>query len=348
MGIAGQHIKSFQNDGSLMRESFNEEISINDVEKLIDSMYNVAVEAGYKIIDVIPQEYNVDNETGIKEPVGMFGRNLKASFHTITGQISAIKNLHRCVERSGLKVNNLMLEPIASAEAVLSEEEKEAGVALVDIGGGTTDIAIFQDGIIRHTSVIPFGGNVITEDIRQGCTILKEQAEILKIRYGSAIASENKETEIVTIPGLKGREPKEISLRNLANIIQARMEEILKFVYLDIKNSGFSKKLIAGIVLTGGGAQMKHIQQLTELITSMETRIGYPTEHLALTENKDITSPMYSTGVGLVLKGFEEMEKKETNKEKSKEETKTDKESNKPKKTDKLKKWFDDLIKDIN
>jgi cell division protein FtsA len=199
----------------------------------------------------------------------------------------------------------LTLEPLASSAAVLSEEEKEAGVVLVDIGGGTTDIAIFQDGIIRHTAVIPFGGNIITEDIKQGCTIMRNQAELLKTKFGSALATENKDNEIVCIPGLKGREAKEISLRNLAHIIEARMEEILEHVHYEIRNSGYEKQLIGGIVLTGGGSQLKHMKQLVEYITGMDCRIGYPNEHVSKSVDDSLLIPAMSTGVGLVINGLE-------------------------------------------
>ena len=224
-------------------------------------------------------------------------------------------NIHKCVERSGLTVKNIILEPIASADAVLTEEEKEAGVVLVDIGGGTTDVAIFHEGIIRHTAVIPFGGNVITEDIKEGCSIMKRKAEMVKQQFGSAVASETQENVVVAIPGLKGRPAREITLRNLASIIQARMEEIIELVHFEIRNSGFEKKLIGGIVVTGGGAQLDHITQLFEYVTGMDARIGYPTEHLANTNNDSIKSPMFSTGIGLVLKGFEDLEKHENEKE---------------------------------
>jgi cell division protein FtsA len=250
----------------------------------------------------------VDSEQGIKDPIGMSGVRLEANFHIITGQVTAARNINKCVARANLDVTELILEPLASADAVLSAEEKEAGVVLVDIGGGTTDIAIFSDGIIRHTAVIPFGGNVITEDIKMGCAILRDQAELLKARFGSALASENKDNEVVCIPGLRGREPKEISLKNLANIIQCRMEEILDHVYFEIKNSGLEEQLSGGIVLTGGGAQLKHLRQLTEYVTGMSTRIGYPNEHLANSKVEDVTSPLFATGVGLVLRGFSYLE----------------------------------------
>lgn len=311
VGIAGQHIKSLQYRGIHMRTEIEDEISQADIDTLIDDMYRLAMQPGEEIIHVLPQEYIVDNEQGIKDPIGMSGVRLEANFHIITGHVSAAMNIQKCVQKAGLEVREVILEPLASAEAVLSEEEKEAGVVLVDIGGGTTDVAIFHEGIIRHTAVIPFGGNIISEDIKEGCTIMKGQAEALKVKFGSALASESQDNEIVCIPGLRGRDPKEISVRNLASIIQARMEEIIEHVYYEIRNSGYEKKLIGGIVVTGGGAQLKHITQLFEYITGMDTRIGYPTEHLASNNSiENLTSPIYSTGIGLVLKGLEKMEKK--------------------------------------
>lgn len=226
----------------------------------------------------------------------------------IVGQVSSIRNVGRCIKNSGLDLSGLTLEPLASANAVLSQEEKEAGVALIDIGGGTTDLAIFKEGIIRHTAVIPFGGNVITDDIKEGCSILEKQAELLKIKFGSAWPGENKDNEIVSIPGLRGREPKEITLKNLSKIIHARVVEIVEQVYVEIKNYGHEdpkKKLIAGIVLTGGGSQLKHIKQLVEYITGMDTRIGYPNEHLAGDSDPEIASPVYATAVGISDECFE-------------------------------------------
>jgi len=304
VGIAGQHIKSLQHRGNIIRENSDEEISQKDLDFLNNSMYNLNMSPGEEIIDVIAQEYVIDNEQGVKEPIGMLGNTLEANFHIIIGQTAAAKNIYKCVKKAGLEVVDLILEPIASAEAVLGDDEKEAGVVLVDIGGGTTDIAIFQDGIIRHTAVIPFGGDIITEDIKEGCTIIKKHAEELKVKFGSALASENKEEEIVAIPGLRGRPAKEISLKNLASIIQARMEEIVEHIYYEIRNSGYEKKLIAGIVLTGGGALLSHISQLTEFVTGMDTRIGYPNEHLANDVDDEMASPMYSTGIGLVIEGI--------------------------------------------
>ncbi|MCB0629947.1 MAG: cell division protein FtsA [Saprospiraceae bacterium] len=308
VGIAGQHIKSLQHRGILTRDNDITEISERDINRLMSDMHKLVLPPGDKILHVIPQEYTVDNEQGITDPIGMSGVRLEANFHIITGQITASNNIHRCVERTGLRVANMTLEPIASAAAVLSEEEKEAGVALVDIGGGTTDITIFYDGIIRHTAVVPFGGNVITKDIKEGCHVMTQQAEKLKVKFGSALAEEVYDNRIITIPGLKGREPREISEKNLARIIQARAEEILDYVVWEIKRSGYSDKLIGGIVLTGGGALLNHIDKLTEYHTGMSTRIGIPVEHLAHGYHEQLSSPIYATAVGLLMKGIEDVE----------------------------------------
>ncbi len=309
VGIAGQHIRSLQHSDYITRDNPDEVIGDKDIKDLIDNVHKLVMLPGEEIIHVLPQEYKVDGQAEIKEPRGMYGGRLEANFHIVVGQVSAIRNIGRCVKNSDLAVGGITLEPLASADAVLSEEEKEAGVVLVDIGGGTTDVAIFKDGIIRHTAVIPFGGNVITEDIKEGCSIIEKQAEQLKIKFGSAWPGENKENEIVSIPGLRGREPKEISLKNLSRIIHARVVEIVEQVHLEIKNYGYEdrkKKLIAGIVLTGGGAQLKHIKQLVEYVTGMDTRIGFPNEHLAKESGEDLSSPLYATAVGLVMRGWEQ------------------------------------------
>jgi cell division protein FtsA len=309
VGIAGQHIKSLQHRGIYTRNNSENEIAQEDINALVKDMHKLVMNPGEEIIDVIPQEYIVDSQHGIKNPIGMAGVRLEANFHIITGHVSNVQNIRRCVENAGLQIKHFVLEPIASADAVLTQEEKDEGVVLVDIGGGTTDVAIFYEGIIRHTAVIPFGGNVITEDIKEGCKIIRRHAENLKVRFGSAFASESNEHEVVCIPGFRGKDPKEITLRNLAKIIQSRMEDIIELVHYEIENSGFSKKILAGIVVTGGGAQMKHLTQLFEYTTGIDTRIGYPNEHLANpTQLDNLASPMYSTGIGLVLKGFEKME----------------------------------------
>ncbi len=304
VGIAGQHIRSLQHRDYITRPNADAVIDEKDIDMLCNQVHKLVMLPGEEILHVLPQEYKVDGQSEIKEPVGMFGGRLEANFHVVVGQVTSIRNIGRCVKSSGLTLSDVTLEPLASANAVLSQEEKEAGVALIDIGGGTTDLAIFKDGIIRHTAVIPFGGNVITEDIKEGCSIIEKQAELLKIKFGSAWPGENKDNEIVSIPGLRGREPKEITLKNLSKIIHARVVEIIEQVFLEIKNYGHEsakKKLIAGIVLTGGGSQLKHLKQLVEYITGMDTRIGYPNEHLAGNSDPETTSPMYATAVGLVM-----------------------------------------------
>lgn len=306
VGIAGQHIKSMQHRGILTRDNAQTEISKEDVKSLIRDMHKLAMNPGERIIHVLPQEFFVDSLPAKNDPVGMCGSRLEANFHIITGRVAAAQNIERCVEKAGLIMEGLILEPLASAASVLDANEKEAGVALVDIGGGTTDLAIFQDGIIRHTCVIPFGGNIVTEDIKDGCKIMKSQAEELKLRFGSALAVEAKENQIISIPGLKGRPPKEISMKNLASIIQARMEEIFEQVYFEIKASGYSNKLNGGIVITGGGSQLKFIKQLVEYVTGLDARIGYPDEHLASGFNKELKHPIFATGIGLVERAVEE------------------------------------------
>ena len=310
VGIAGQHIRSIQHSDYITRENPEAVIDEDDIQKLIQQVYKLVMLPGEEIIHVLPQEYKVDGQGEVKEPIGMHGGRLEANFHVVVGQVSSIKNIGRCIKSAGLSMANITLEPLASSEAVLSFEEKEAGVALIDIGGGTTDLAIFKDGIIRHTAVIPFGGNVITEDIKEGCSIIEKQAELLKIKFGSAWPGENRDTEIVSIPGLQGRDPKEISLKTLSKIINARVVEIIEQVFLEIKNYGHNdqkKKLIGGVVLTGGGSQLKHLKQLVEYITGMDTRVGYPSEHLAGDTTEIVSSPLFATSVGLLMSALEEI-----------------------------------------
>ncbi len=313
VGIAGQHIRSLQHSDYITRANSEVVIDEGDIDRLINQVHKLVMLPGEEIIHVLPQEFKIDGQAEIKEPIGMYGGRLEANFHVVVGQVSSIRNIGRCVKSSGLQLEGITLEPLASANAVLSREEKEAGVALIDIGGGTTDVAVFKDGIIRHTAVIPFGGNVITEDIKEGCSIIEKQAELLKMKFGSAWPGENKDNEIVSIPGLRGREPKEITLKNLSKIIHARVVEIIEQVYVEIKNYGHEeqkKKLIAGIVLTGGGSQLKHLKQLVEYITGMDTRIGYPNEHLAGDSDEDIASPLFATAVGLVMDGLKRQDRK--------------------------------------
>jgi cell division protein FtsA len=304
VGIAGQHIKSMRNRGYRFIDS-SHEIKQSDVDHLYADNFKIPVEAGEKILHVIPQDFVVDSENGIKNPVGMSGRRLEGNFHIVLGRIASVNNIEKCFHKVNLRLNDMILEPLASSRAVITEEEKEAGVVLVDIGGGTTDVAIFHDGIICHTAVIPFGGNVITSDIKEGCSVLYKQAESLKVQFGSAIGDLEREDMVVTIPGMPGWEPKEISFSNLAYIIQARMEEIIDYVAFQIEQSGYWDKLGAGIVLTGGGAELKNLDQLIKLRTGLDVRIGRPDLYVRGSLCPEVELPMYSTSIGLLLSAMD-------------------------------------------
>ncbi len=340
VGIAGQHIKSLQHRGMITREETEDEIAQSDINELVDDMSKLVMPPGAQILHVLPQEFTVDSEPGIKDPVGMAGVRLEANFHIITGDIAAAKNIVKCVSKAGLELDKLVLEPLASSSSVLTEEEKEAGVALIDIGGGTTDIAIFQDGIIRHTAVIPFGGKAISQDISNGCTIMAKHAEKLKCKFGSALSQEMKENELVCIPGLQGRPPKEISLKNLASIIEARMTEIIEHVHYEIKASGFGDQLIGGIVVTGGGSQLRHITQLFQYVTGLDCRVGYPNEHLHEPPS-DTNIPSFSTGVGLVIRGYEDVRLKESDKKEPRDKKKEKRNGFMDKFLNNIKTWFE-------
>ncbi|TAF33790.1 MAG: cell division protein FtsA [Cytophagales bacterium] len=311
VGIAGKHVKSFIKNGSITRSSRDGEISQEDIERLTNDMYRTVTEPGNEIIHVLPQYYNVDSELNVKEPVGMSGVRLEANFHIITASPNSIRNIKKCVERCGLVIDKLILEPMASSLAVLTNDEKEAGVAVVDIGGGTTDVAIFLDGIVRHTAVIPFGGDIITQDIKYGCSVMQNHAEKLKTGFGSCMPSKIPENEMVSIPGLRDRASKEISIKNLSYIIDARMEEIIELVNTEIIKSGFANKLAGGIVLTGGGAQLRNIKELFEYKTGFDTRLGHPNEYLGKIQEDRVKSTMYATGVGLVLAGYKPLDERD-------------------------------------
>jgi len=309
VGIAGHHIKSLQTRGDIVRQNTEEEISQREIEQLIADQYKTYIPAGDQIIDVIPQEFTVDNFQNIVRPIGYGGVKLGANFHIITGDKNAIRNINRSVDKSGLKTKDLVLQPLASASAVMAQEDLEAGVAIVDIGGGTTDLAVFYEGILKHTAVIPFAGENITNDIKTGLGVLKTQAEQMKVQFGSALANEAKANAFITIPGLRGMPAKEISVKNLASIIQARMSEILDFVCYHLKQIGMDNKMLnGGVVLTGGGSQLKHLIQLTEYVTGMNARLGYPNEHLAAGHIEELAKPTYSTCIGLILKGYDDYE----------------------------------------
>jgi cell division protein FtsA len=305
VGIAGQHITSLQNRGYILRDSYEEEITKEDTDRLLAEMFKISIQPGEEIIHVIPQSYVVDNETGVKNPIGMFGKRLEGNYHIVIGQTSSARTIERCVNRVGINVKQMILEPLASSAAVLTEDEIEAGVALVDIGGGTTDIAVYYDDIIKHTAVIPFGGNVITKDVMEGCSILNKHAELLKIQYGSALGDLAEEAKVVAVPGISGREPKEVSIKSLAYIIQSRMEEIIDAIVYQLEGSDCLEKLTAGIVITGGGSLLRHLPQLVKYRTGLDVRIGKPDVQLGNSDLKEVNHPMYSTSVGLLFKGFE-------------------------------------------
>ena len=309
VGIAGHHIKSLQTRGDIVRQQTDDEITQREIDQLIADQYKTYIPAGDQIIDVIPQEFTVDNFQNIPNPIGYGGVKIGANFHIITGDKNAIRNITRAVEKSGLKTKDLVLQPLASASAVMGTEDLEAGVAIVDIGGGTTDLAVFYEGILKHTAVIPFGGENITNDIKTGLGVLKTQAEQMKVQFGSALANEARSNAFITIPGLRGMPAKEISVKNLANIIQARMSEIMDFVTYHLKQVGLDNRMLnGGVVLTGGGSQLKHLIQLTEYVTGLNARIGFPTEHLAAGHIEELARPTYSTCIGLILKGYSDYE----------------------------------------
>ena len=309
VGIAGHHIKSLQTRGDIVRQNTDDEITRREIDQLIADQYKTYIPAGDQIIDVIPQEFTVDNFQNIPNPIGYGGVKVGANFHIITGDKNAIRNINRAVEKSNLHTKDLVLQPLASAAAVMGQEDLEAGVAIVDIGGGTTDLAVFYEGILKHTAVIPFGGENITNDIKTGLGVLKTQAEQMKVQFGSALSNEAKANAFITIPGLRGMPAKEISVKNLANIIQARMSEIMDFVTYHLKQVGLdSRALNGGIVMTGGGSQLRHLIQLTEYVTGLNARIGYPTEHLAAGHIEELAKPTYSTCIGLILKGYSDYE----------------------------------------
>jgi len=311
VGIAGHHIKSLQTRGDMVRQDSENEIKRWEIDQLIENQRKTFIPAGDQIIDVIPQDFHVDNIQNIKDPVGYNGVKVGANFHIITGDKNAIRNINRAVDKSGLSTKDLVLQPLASASAVMSEIDMEAGVAILDIGGGTSDLAVFYEGILKHTAVIPFGGENITNDIRLGLGVLKQQAEAMKVQFGSALADEAKANAYITIPGLKGMPAKEISVKNLAQIIQARMGEILDFVSYHLKQVGLDNRALnGGVILTGGGSQLKHLIQLTEYITGLNARIGLPNEHLAPNHIEELKKPMYSTCIGLILKGYSDYEHK--------------------------------------
>ncbi|MDQ1772151.1 cell division protein FtsA [Labilibaculum sp. A4] len=310
VGIAGQHIRSIKNRQFKYIQNGIGEITKQDVEEIINENFRIPIEVGEQILHVIPQDYVVDKEAGIRNPIGMAGRRLDGNFNIIIGRTASARNIEKCVKEVGLEIEELVLEPLASSLSVLSEEEKDAGVVLVDIGGGTTDITVYFDGILRHTAVIPFGGDIVTRDIKEGCSVLIKQAEALKIQFGEAVADLVDEEKVVTIPSVGGWDPKEISFKTLAQIIQCRMEEIIDSVKFQIEITGLHDKIGAGIVLTGGGALLTNLDVLTQKQTGIDVRIGYPGASSKIILDETLNQPIYATGIGLMLKGLNKPRKK--------------------------------------
>jgi len=304
-GIAGDHIRSINSRGVIALSGSGSEISSKDVERVINAARAVALPMDREIIHVLPQEYTVDDQSGIKDPIGMSGVRLEAEVHIVTGAVTSAQNIYRSVKKAGLEVCDLVLQPLASSYALLSPEEEELGVALIDLGGGTTDIAIFHDGSIRHTAVIGLGGNNVTNDIAIGLRTPVEQAEEIKKSYGCALSSLVDSDEMIKVPGVGGREPKEISRGVLAAIIEPRAEEIFSLVLREIKKTNYSDLLVAGVVLTGGGSLMEGMIELAEQIFDMPAKKGIPQGFSGLVDL--VSTPIHSTGVGLILYGLEQL-----------------------------------------
>ena len=303
VGIAGDHIQSDQSRGVITVSNRNREITAADVHRLLEDTKQVAMPSDREILHVIPQEFIVDGQDGVADPVGMSGVRLEANVHIITGLVSAAKNIHRCIEKAGYHVADIVLEPLASSYAVLHPDEKEVGVALIDIGGGTTDIAVFEDQTIRHTAVIAVAGNKVTDDIRRGLGVMRDQAERLKHVFGTALVDLADEEEEIMIPGIGGRPEKLVSRSVLAQIIQPRMEEILEIAANEIKRSGYARHLSAGVVLTGGGSLVPGTAELAADVLGVEARVGTPIG-LAGGLVAEVSDPKFATAVGLVLYGL--------------------------------------------
>ncbi|MCS6999393.1 MAG: cell division protein FtsA [Bacteroidota bacterium] len=301
VGIAGDHVQSFQSRSAVAIAGSEREVRSSDLQRLMDDARRIAIPADRVILHLFPQDYILDGQDGIVDPLGMTGVRLEANIHVVTAARTALENIHRCVERAGLSVTEIVLQPVASSMAVLDSAEREVGVALVDIGGGTTDIAIFDEGVIRHTAMFAIAGNKVTDDIKKGLGIVHAQAEQIKIAYGHALQESILHDEVFMIPGINGRKPIEVSKSMLCQIIQPRMEEIFEFAFAEIRRSGYARNLAAGVVLTGGCAQLRGAAELAERIFGMPVKVGIPTIGLHGGFVPEVQSPMYATAVGLVL-----------------------------------------------
>ncbi len=298
-GIAGGHIRSFNSHGVIAVK--NREITEEDVRRVVDAAAAIAIPVDREVIHVIPQEFIIDDQDGIREPLGMSGVRLEAKVHIVTGAVTSAQNIIKCTNRAGIEVCDIVLQPLASSEGVLTQEERELGVMLIDIGGGTTDIAIFHEGCIKHTAVIAMGGNQVTGDIAVGLRTPAAEAEKIKIRYGCAWSGAVDNEETIEVPGIGGRKPRIVSRRALCDIIQPRMEEILTFAHRELIKSGYDNLMASGVVLTGGTAHMPGLCELAEQIFDLPVREGIPIGINGLVDV--IKNPMYATGVGLVLYG---------------------------------------------
>jgi cell division protein FtsA len=305
VGIAGDHIRGINSRGVIAVSHSDNEIHPADVQRVINAARTIALPADREIIHVLPQEYTVDDQSGIKDPVGMAGVRLEAEAHIVTGAVTSAQNIYRSVKKAGLEVYDLVLQPLASSYALLSPEEQELGVALVDLGGGTTDIAIFHDGSIRHTAVIGVGGKNVTNDIAIGLRASVEQAEEIKKSYGCALSGLAHSDEMIKVPGMREGEPREISRSVLAAIIEPRAEEILSLVLQEMKKTNYSNLLAAGVVLTGGGSLLEGMVELAEQIFDMPVKRGVPRGFAGLVDV--VSTPIHTTGVGLILYGLEQL-----------------------------------------
>jgi cell division protein FtsA len=300
-GIAGNHIRSFNSHGMVAIK--DKEISQIDVERVIDTARAVNIPMDQQILHTIPQEFVVDGQEDVKDPLGMSAVRLEVRVHMVTGAVSAAQNIVKCVRRCGMEVSDLVLQPLASAMAVLTEDEKELGVCLVDIGGGTTDIAVFTDGAIRHTAVIPVAGDQVNNDIAVALRTPPKEAEDLKIRHGCALRQLADARDMIEVPGVGDRPPKTLSRQTLAEFIEPRMEELYSLVQAELRRSGFEELLSSGIVITGGTAAMQGMVELGEEVFHMPVRLGYPRYEGGLSEV--MHNPRYATGVGLLLAGLD-------------------------------------------
>jgi cell division protein FtsA len=302
-GIAGSHIRSLNSHGIVAIR--DKEVTPGDVDRVIDAARAVAIPADQKILHVLPQEFIIDNQEGVREPVGMSGVRLEARVHLVTGAVSAAQNIIKCVRRCGLEVDDIILEQLASAQAVLTEDEKELGVCLVDIGGGTTDIAVFTEGAIRHTAVIPIAGDQVTNDIAVALRTPTQHAEEIKVRYACALAKLASADESIEVPSIGDRPPRRLARQTLAEVIEPRYEELLTLVQAELRRSGFEDLMAAGVVLTGGSAKMEGVVDLAEEVFHVPVRVGMPQAVSGLAEV--VRNPIYATGVGLLLFGHQQV-----------------------------------------